>query len=210
MKKLIANTAILISMLVLLILTGCGGNLNVAKGTPPQESIGIIDEYKIGIADRMQISVWKNPELSVNAVVRPDGKISMPLVGDLAAAGYSAQTLGDNITAELKKLIRNPQVTVIITNPTSADYLHRIRITGAVAHPQSIGYRKGVTVLDVVLDAGGLTPFASANSGKLFRQTKDGIKVYPIKVKNILEKGDLRTNYNLYPQDIITIPERAF
>lgn len=208
MKTLIKSAALILSALAL---TNCGsGTANLSKGEPPQDSTGIIQEYKIGAADQLTVHVWKNPELSGNAVVRPDGKISIPLVGDMGAAGYSAKQLAENITVELKKLIRNPQVTVIITNPTSADYLHRIRITGAVANPQSIGYRKGVTVLDVVLDAGGLTPFASANNGKLFRQTADGIKVYPLKIKDILEKGDLRTNYDLYPQDIITIPERAF
>lgn len=206
-SRLFKITTLLVS---LLFITSCGNNLKVAKDAPPETSIGIISEYKIGVSDGLQVNVWKNPELSVNAVVRPDGKISIPLIGDMQASGYSATQLGDSVTAELKKFIRNPQVTVIVSNPTSADYLHRVRITGAVAHPQSIPYRKGVTVLDVVLDAGGLTPFASANSGKLFRQTKDGIKVFNVRVKDILQKGDLSTNYTLYPQDIITIPERAF
>jgi polysaccharide export outer membrane protein len=167
-------------------------------------------EYRIGISDELQISVWKNPDLSVAVPVRPDGKISVPLAGDVVAAGNSAEELANLVSTALSEFIRSPQVTVIVTSANSAAFLQRVRITGAVVAPQSIPYRQGMNVLDVVLQAGGLTPFAVGNDALLYRQTKDGLKKYPIYLKDILEKGRLKTNYELAPSDILTIPQRSF
>ncbi|MEJ2416521.1 MAG: polysaccharide biosynthesis/export family protein [Exilibacterium sp.] len=185
-----------------------------ACGTPPvvdkPEVWNQSEEYQIGVGDQIQVGVWKNPELSVNVPVRPDGKISVPLVGDLVASGHTAEELSAQVAKSLKDYIRSPQVTVIITNPASAEFLRRVRITGAVNSPQSIPHRQGMTVLDIVLLAGGATPFALQNSAQLYRKTPDGLKVYPVYLENILEKGDLETNYVLMPSDIVTIPERPF
>ena len=143
-------------------------------------------------------------------VVRPDGKISVPLAGDVEVDGVSTVELSAIIEERLTSYIRNPKVTVIVSNPTSAEFIHRIRVTGAVAAQRSIPYRKGITVLDVILEAGGVTQFANADESKLYRQTEEGAKVYPIYLNDILEKGILDSNYTLYPQDIITVPERGF
>lgn len=193
---------------LLFTVSGCGTSGNVEQ--PVASSLGVVDEYRLGSGDGVLISVWRNPDLSVNVPVRPDGKISVPLVGDVLVEGKTTEQLSKEIQDSLSDYIRNPQVTVIVQNPTSADYIHRIRVTGAVAAPQSIPYRKGITVLDVILEAGGVTPFAKSNAAKLYRQTKEGSKVYPIYLSNILEKGRLETNYTLLPQDIITVPERGF
>ena len=190
-------------------LAACG-TVNVVEEQPVESSVGVVDEYLMGIGDAIQISVWRNPDLSVQVTVRPDGKISVPLVGDLRVDGVSTQFLSEQIETELEDFIRNPKVTVIVTNPTSAEYIHRIRVTGAVENQQSLPYRKGITVLDVVLAAGGLTPFANGNEAKLYRQTVDGAKVYPVYLDDILEKGVLDSNYKLFPQDIVTVPERGF
>jgi polysaccharide export outer membrane protein len=192
-----------------LILTGCGTR-NVVTEQPVESSIGIVDEYKLGIGDAVTVNVWRNPDLSVAVVVRPDGKISVPLAGDIEVDGVSTKELSAIIEERLTSYIRNPKVTVIVSNPTSADFIHRIRVTGAVAQQRSIPYRKGITVLDVILEAGGVSPFANADESKLYRQTEDGAKVYPIYLNDILEKGILDSNYTLYPQDIITVPERGF
>ena len=190
-------------------LAACG-TVNVVEEQPVESSVGVVDEYLMGIGDAIQISVWRNPDLSVQVTVRPDGKISVPLVGDLRVDGVSTQAVAAQIETELEDFIRNPKVTVIVTNPTSAEYIHRIRVTGAVENQQSLPYRKGITVLDVVLAAGGLTPFANGNEAKLYRQTVDGAKVYPVYLDDILEKGVLDSNYKLFPQDIVTVPERGF
>ena len=183
---------------------------NVVTEQPVESSIGIVEEYKLGIGDAVEVNVWRNPDLSVAVIVRPDGKISVPLAGDVYVDGVSTDGLSKIIEERLSSYIRNPKVTVIVSNPTSAEFIHRIRVTGAVAAQKSIPYRKGITVLDVILEAGGVTPFANSNESKLYRQTTDGAKVYPIYLNDILEKGILDSNYTLYPQDIITVPERGF
>ena len=189
--------------------SGCG-SVNTVTEQPVESSIGVVDEYLLGIGDVVAVSVWRNADLSVSVTVRPDGKISVPLVGDLKVDGKSTAELSQEIETKLADYIRNPKVTVIVNNPTSAEFIHRIRVTGAVAQQRSIPYRKGITVLDVILEAGGLTPFANGDESKLYRQTKEGAKVYPIYLNDILEKGVLDSNYQLFPQDIITVPERGF
>lgn len=169
-----------------------------------------VEEYKIGVADQLNVIVWRNAELSISVPVRPDGKISVPLVGDIHAAGLTSENLAKEINAKLEAFIRTPQVTVIITNAASAEYLTRVRVIGAVGRPLSVPFRKGMTVLDVVLLAGGVTPFASANKAKLYRITEEGTEIYGINLGDMLKKGDVKRNYPLRPLDIITVPERLF
>lgn len=166
--------------------------------------------YRIGVADEISIQVWKNNELSVHVPVRPDGKISSPLVGDIVAAGLTTEELAAAITAKLGSYVRNPEVTVIVTNPASADFLRRVRVTGSVRTPLSVSYRQGMTVLDLVLQAGGLTEFAAPNNARLYRTVDGKTKIYPVSLGDILQKGNLSTNYTLYPSDVVTIPDRSF
>jgi polysaccharide biosynthesis/export protein len=170
----------------------------------------VLREYLIGVGDDLKVSVWRNPELSLNVPVRPDGKISMPLIGDIMAADLTATQLSANIVKSLNSYLKSPQVTVIVANPSSSDFQRRVRITGAVRSPQSIPYREGMTVLDLVLLAGGTNEFASANKAKLYRKSEGAIKVYPIKLDDLINKGKVQTNYPLQPSDIVTVPERAF
>jgi polysaccharide export outer membrane protein len=174
------------------------------------ESAAVLPEYRIGVDDALQISVWRNPELSLSVIVRPDGKISMPLIGDIKAAGYTATQLSEVIVKSLSSYVRNPQVTVIVSNPSSSDFQRRVRITGAVNSPQSIPYREGMTVLDLVLLAGGPNDYASANKAKLYRNVNGKVQVFNIKLDDLIHEGDLETNYPLQPSDIVTVPERAF
>ncbi|QEY19067.1 sugar ABC transporter substrate-binding protein [Cellvibrio sp. KY-GH-1] len=171
---------------------------------------GTLPEYRIGVGDSLQISVWRNPELSIGVPVRPDGKISMPLIGDIMAADATATELSAVIVKSLSSYVRNPQVTVIVTNPSSSDFQRRVRITGAVQSPQSIPFREGMTVLDLVLIAGGPNDFASANKAKLYRNVNGQVQVYKIKLDDLINDGDLETNYTLQPSDIVSVPERAF
>ena len=195
--------------LLALMLTACGST-GVMKDAPKLPQANVIGEYQIGVGDELYVNVWKNQELSMNVPVRPDGKISLPLIGDIVAQGFSPKQLAANITQGLLTYIRSPQVNVIVVNAGSVDYLLRVRVTGAVTTPRSLPHKDGMTVLDLVLEAGGPTEYASANSAKLYRRVDGEIKVYPIKLNDILNKGELTTNYTLAPSDIVTVPERLF
>lgn len=168
------------------------------------------EEYRIGVGDTISVQVWKNPNLSIQVPVRPDGKISMSLIGDILAADHTATELADKVQAKLLEYIKNPQVTVIVTNPSSAAFQSRVRVTGAVQTPQSVTFSKGMTVLDLILMAGGPNQFAVPNKSKLYRRVGGEMKVYPIFLDDILKSGKLETNYMLVPSDIVTVPERSF
>lgn len=193
-----------------LLLAACASE-PVESGPPPVPTEFTTDKsYHIGVGDELKIQVWRNEELSGQIPVRPDGKISSPLVGDIVAAGLTTEELAKVITAKLSSYVRNPEVTVIVTNPASADFLRRVRVTGAVRSPVSVSYRQGMTVMDLVLQAGGLTEFASPNGARLYRTIDGKTKIYAIKLNDILQSGNLETNYTLYPSDVVTVPERSF
>ena len=181
-------------------------SVEASESTAPADIAA--DTYKIGVDDIVQVSVWRNPELGITVPVRPDGMISVPLVGDVMAGGRTPGEVADTIQKGLATYVRDPQVAVILTELRSHEYLSRVRVTGAVRQPVSIPYRPGMTVLDAVLAAGGVTEFASANRSNLYRRNGDTTLPYPIKLDHILKRGDLSTNMNVAPGDVITIPER--
>lgn len=168
-------------------------------------------EYIIGVDDQILVSVWRNPDLSITVPVRPDGKISTPLVGDVQAAGQTPEKLARVIKEKLSYYVKDPQVSIILTGLSSHEYLSRVRITGAVRSPQTLPYRKGMTVLDLVLAAGSTNEFASPNRAMLYRTDQNGqVKAIRIKLKNILKGGKLEGNLALQPGDVITVPESLF
>jgi polysaccharide export outer membrane protein len=162
------------------------------------------------VDDRVQVTVWRNPELSAQGPVRPDGKITVPLIGDVEAGGHTPAEVAEQIKKQLSVYIRDPNVAVIIMELRSHEYLSRVRVTGAVRVAKSIPYRQGMTVLDVVLEAGGPNDFAAPNRTKLYRKVKDKVEVYDIELGDILNKGQLQTNFPLRPGDVLTVPERLF
>lgn len=164
--------------------------------------------YRIGVGDQLEVRVWRNEELSVAVPVRPDGKISTPLVGDILAAGKEVPQLEKEIEDALSTYVRAPEVTVIVTQASNAEFVNRVRVTGAVMSPMSAPYSQGMTVLDLVLLAGGLNEFANANDAKLYRTTPSGVEVHNVYLNDILKRGDLRSNYSLKPSDIVTVPEK--
>lgn len=203
------NTFRVFGLVALSCLTfACASRQEISDVPPVLESDTEI-QYEIGVGDVLDINVWRNPELSLSVPVRPDGKISIPLVGDVQASGESASSLSESLRSNLVNFIRNPQVTVIVAETISADFNRRVRVTGAVENPISVAYRDGMTVLDLVLDAGGLNEFALANRAKLYRKGAEGVTAFEIRLGDILNKGKLETNYELAPSDIITIPERT-
>lgn len=191
-----------------LIVGGCSSSSQVAKKPLAPEIAEA--EYKLGVGDQISVQVWKSPELSVTVPVRPDGKISVPLIGDVVAAGETTKKLSGALAQGFSEYVRNAQVTVIVLNPSSGEYLRRVRVTGAVVTPLSLSHQQGITVLDLVLQAGGLTEFASGNKSKLYRKVGEKMEVFPIYLDDILQKGQLETNYSLAPSDIVTVPERSF
>lgn len=193
----------------LVVLAGCSGGPKVGDAPVAGPDFSA-EEYRIGVGDRLSVSVWRDQELSKTVPVRPDGKISMPLVGDVQAAGLTSAELSSNLSKSLSNYVRSPQVTVIVDDPVSTDFQQRVRVTGAVGQATSVAYRKGMTVLDLVLLAGGANRFADGNNTQLYRHTAEGVKVYPVRLDDILNKGKLETNYPLLPSDILTVPERMF
>lgn len=188
---------------------GCGSQRGVLE--LPSQAVLELPEYRIGAGDRIKVDVWKNPDLSSVVLVRPDGKISIPLIGDVLASQKTTDELAADLEAKLKDFVRTPQVAVIIETPSSADFQRRVRVTGAVASPLSIAFEEGMTVLDLVLQAGGLSPFASGNKALLHRKNAEGeVQSYKIRLQDILTKGRLDTNYPLAPSDVISVPERSF
>jgi polysaccharide export outer membrane protein len=198
---------------LLLLLCGCSSPTIVKQGSIVSNSNDVLSSaasYYIGVDDVLQVNVWRNPDLSVTVPVRPDGKISVPLIGDVKAGGKVPMDVAEEVRKSLTKYIREPQVTVILTELHSHEFVSRVRVTGAVESPVSLPYRQGMTVLDAILEAGGLNEFASANSGKLYRKSSDKTNQYSVYLKDILHSGELETNYELMPGDIISVPERLF
>jgi len=194
--------------LVGLILLGCESTGEVPMLADPPSAVE--KEYRIGADDRVQVTVWRNPELSTAGPVRPDGKITVPLIGDVDAGGRTPAEVAEQIKKQLSTYIRDPNVAVIITELRSHEYLSRVRVTGAVRTPRSFPYRQGMTVLDAVLEAGGINDFAAPNRTKLYRKAKEKVDVFDIELGNILNKGQLQTNLPLWPGDVLTVPERLF
>jgi polysaccharide export outer membrane protein len=194
------------------VLAGCSSSPQSAGSAAALTSspMLLVDEYRIGVDDLVQVTVWKNPDLSVSVPVRPDGKISMPLAGEIQAGGRTPEEVAQSITDKLSHYIRDPQVAVIMTELRSHEFLSRVRVSGAVREPASMPYRPGMTVLDLVLEAGGLNDFAAGNSAKLYRQSSEGMVAIPVELADILHDGEVQTNYAIEPGDILTVPERLF
>jgi len=171
---------------------------------------GTDEAYRIGVDDRVAVSVWRNPELSVTVPVRPDGMISVPIIGDVKAGGLTPAEVAEAITKRLAVYIREPNVAVILTELRAHEYLTRVRVTGAVRTPRSMTHRQGMTILDAILEAGGINEFASPNRTKLYRRMNDKVEVYEIGLGDILTEGKLGSNLPLRPGDVITVPERLF
>lgn len=195
-----------------LLLAGCATTSGAGAGAPPAESAQAlaVDAYRIGVDDQVQVTVWRNPELGITVPVRPDGMISVPLIGDVLAGGRTPPEVAKDIQDKLSAYVRDPQVAVILTELRSHEYLSRVRVTGAVRQPVSVPFRPGMTVLDAVLAAGGLTEFAAPDRAELHRKTGDAARTFEIKLDRILNRGDLGTNYPVAPGDVITVPERTF
>ncbi len=165
------------------------------------------DEYHIGIGDNLKVDVYRNPDLSVSVTVRPDGKITVPVAGDVAVGGHTPEEVSTVVATALAEYIRDPIVTTTVVGMGSNEFLSRVRVTGAVMKPSSMPYRNGMTVLDVILESGGVNQFANSSGTVLYRASGEHLK---IRLDRLLRGADMSTNYPIKPGDLITVPERLF
>jgi polysaccharide biosynthesis/export protein len=183
---------------------GCASNNPAAPASAASSDYS----YKIGPGDNLNIVVWRNPELSMSVPVRPDGKISAPLIDDLSAMGKDSTSLARDIEKELSKFIRDPVVTVIVTGFVGP-YSEQIRVIGEAAKPQILSYKQKMTLLDVMIAVGGITDFADGNSAKILRTSENNTQ-YSVRLKDLVKRGDVSANVEVKPGDVLIIPQSWF
>jgi len=199
--KRVAQAAVLGGLLAL---GGCATPQRPSADTP-----AINPEYLIGPGDSINIIVWRNPEVSMSVPVRPDGKITTPLVEDLPAAGKTSTQLARDIEAALAKFIQQPVVTVIVTNFVG-NYSEQIRVIGQAARPQALPYRKDMSLMDVLIAVGGVTEFAAGNRASLIRTIDGKQQKLQVRLDDLIKDGDISANVAMRPGDVLVIPESFF
>lgn len=194
------------SVAAILLVTGCASQ---SKFPPAPKAAASPDyNYLIGPGDTVNVVVWRNPDLSTSVPVRPDGKITVPLVEDLQAIGKNPTTLARDMEKALSKYIRDPVVTVVVTNFVGP-FSEQIRVVGEATRPQALPYRQNMTLLDVMIAVGGITDFADGNGATLLRAA-EGNKLYSVRLKDLLRRGDIRANVDVKPGDVVIIPQSLF
>lgn len=208
-------------LLSLILASGCASTANMFKSdeikeAPIQGASAVaagpgdeIPEYLIGPYDKLQIFVWRAEELSTDVTVRPDGRISTPLVEDMLAAGKTPSELSSDLETQLATYVKTPEVTVIV-DQFSSTFDQQVRVLGEATQPRALPYQSGMTVLDVMLGVGGLTEFASGNRAKLIRGRGQDQVTYRLRLNDLLKRGDVSANVSVRPGDVILIPESLF
>ncbi len=204
MKKNLILTPLLLGFLLLG--SGCASNDTTLL---PHGEVGQTTDYLIGPGDNLNVFVWRNPDLSSNVIVRPDGRISSPLIDDLEVANLKATDVALLIEGRLSTYIRNPEVTVIVSgfNGTPGQ---QIRVIGNATNPRTLPYSSGMTLLDVMIAVQGLSEFADGDNAKLVRRTDSGEKSYTVRLDSLIRKGEISENRAVLPGDTIIIPEAWF
>lgn len=191
-------------------LAACG----TSTGLPPapqtiQATASDGTDYRIGPLDTVQVFVWNAPEFSVTVPVRPDGRISTPLIQDLEAAGKTPSELGDEVERRLRQYMQDPVVTVIVSN-FSGPFDQQIRVVGEATQPRAIPYRANMTLLDVMIEVGGLTDFAAGNRAVIVRRAGEQQQTYNARLNDLLKDGDISANVPVMPGDVVIIPQSWF
>ncbi len=197
-------------VMLCLLLAGCGSK-QLPRATVQNSLTTSVDNYQylIGPKDTVSIFVWRNPELSGSFIVRPDGKITTSLVEDVPVSGKTPTQLARDMEAILSKYIRDPVVTVSVSN-FIGPYSEQVRVIGAATNPKSINYNQYMTLLDLMIEVGGLTEFADDNAAKLVR-VRDGRQItYDLRLDDLIREGEIKANVDILPGDIVIIPEAWF
>ena len=189
------------------LISACAGPSAGIAPAPPSVSTSDYN-YVVGPGDTLNIIVWRNPELSMSVPVRPDGKISTPLVDELPAQGKTSVEIARDVEKALSKLVRDPVVTIIVTG-FIGPYSEQIRVVGEAAKPQSLPYKQKMTVLDVMIAVGGLTDFADGNAASITRASEGNTR-YSVRLKDLVKRGDISANVEMKPGDILIIPQGWF
>jgi polysaccharide export outer membrane protein len=191
--------------LVLIGLGGCASMGDIPDCTDPESAA---PDYVIGSGDALQIFVWRNPELSSTVPVRPDGKISIPLVEDMQAVGKTPTELARDIEAELGEYLRSPEVNIIVATPGASN---QVQVIGEVRAPASVPYRADLRVLDVLVAVGGLDEFAAGNRARIVRRNSAGeTSECRVRLSDLVQDGDVSQNVRMLPGDVIVVPEARF
>ncbi len=200
-------------LIIVAMLVACGGATATlpSNGSANAGNSDTTDQtnYQIGPGDVLDIFIWRNPEISAEVPVRPDGKISTPLVEDMRAVGKTPSELARDMEAVLAKYIKSPSVNVIVIE-FRGTFERQIRVVGQAANPQSIAYREGMTVLDLIIAVGGLGEFAAGNRAKLVRSVNGEHTEYRVRLDDLLNKGKMKYNIEIEPGDVLIIPESFF
>ncbi len=196
--------------LVAVLLAACG-SMGVAPIAQPESASGVDENaYIIGPTDGLNIFIWRQPELSTNVTVRPDGKVSIPLIDDMDAAGKTPTQLAKDLAEKFSEYLQDPKVTVMMTGFVGP-FDRQIRVVGEATRPQTIPFRRNMTVLDVMIQVGGLTEFAAGNRAVIVRRDeKNAQRSYRVRLDNLLKDGDVRANAFVLPGDILIIPQSWF
>lgn len=190
----------------MLLMSACATNADMQVATLAAEPV---HEYRLGPGDTININVWRNPEVSQTIPVRPDGKITMPLVEDLPASGKTATQLARDIEHVLGKYIQDPVVTVTVTQFVGP-YSEQVRVIGQAAKPQALSYRQGMSLMDVLIDVGGLGEFAAGNRASIVRNVNGKQQKIAVRLNDLIKNGDISANMPVRPGDILIIPESFF
>jgi polysaccharide export outer membrane protein len=203
--NLMKHMAIMLAAACALALGGCA-----TRGQQQPVETRVTDtEYLIGPGDAVNIIVWRNPEVSMSVPVRPDGKITTPLVEDLPAAGKTSTALARDIEKALSKYIQQPVVTVVVTS-FLGNYEDQIRVIGQAAKPQALPYRRNMSLMDVMIAVGGTTEFAAGNRASLIRNVDGKQQKYNVRLDDLIKDGDISANVPMRPGDVLVIPESFF
>ncbi len=197
----------------ILVLAACSSPATIPEqsdsATQVLGSTGVSPLYVIGPGDSLTVFVWGDNELSTEVVVRPDGLITTPLVEDLPASGKTPTELARTLEERLSKFVKNPKVTVSVTNFVGR-YTEQVRVVGQAAQPQSIPYRDGMTLLDVIISVGGLTEFAAGNKATIVRKVSGKTQQFRVRLDDLIRDGDISANTRMMPGDVLIIPETWF
>lgn len=205
----IASSLRLVSVFVFAGMLGACASLQGSVYPPAPLAAATPDyNYVVGAGDTLNIIVWRNPELSLSVPVRPDGKLSTPLVDELVVQGKTSVEIARDVEKALSKFVRDPVVTVIVTGFVGP-YSEQVRVVGEAAKPQFLPYKQKMTLLDVIIAVGGLTDFADGNSAVIFRAS-EGDKRYTVRIKDLIKRGDISANVEMKPGDVLIIPQGWF
>jgi polysaccharide biosynthesis/export protein len=202
-----ASATRVLMLMAALILVGCG--TTQTHPPPPSMALGHGPDYLIGPGDNINIFVWRQPELSASVPVRPDGKITTPLIEDVPASGKTPTQLARDMEEVLATYIRDPIVTVIVTGFVGP-YSQQVRVVGQAVNPQALAYRENMTTLDVMIAVGGLTEFAAGNRATLVREVDGQVRQYGVRLNDLVKRGDISANVPVLPGDTLIIPETWF